>query len=170
MCVWCVWCVYNVCVMCVMCVLWWWCVRAVWCVRVCVFGGVWCVVCCTVRCGVCADSVCRMCVVCFGVCGVCAWCVVCVARLGTRKNLSPFFLFLRSLPSFSFSSLSARISFFLSLSLLVSLFVSVSSQLSVFLFSMTMAMTMIARPVGSLCTHGSDLPECQSAWAAAPSL
>ena len=26
-------------------------------------------------------------------------------------------------------------------------------------------MTMITRPVGSLCTDGSDLPECQSAWA-----
>ena len=26
-------------------------------------------------------------------------------------------------------------------------------------------MTTITRPFGSLCTHGSDLPECQSAWA-----
>ena len=65
--------------------------------------------------GVCAKSVCGMCVSCFGVVvccavslcvvlvlvlvrnvwcvvsvacvhGVCAWCVLCVARLGTRKN------------------------------------------------------------------------------------
>ena len=31
-------------------------------------------------------------------------------------------------------------------------------------------MTMVARPVGSLCTHGSILPRGQSAWALSPSL
>ena len=36
---------------------------------------------------------------------------------------------------------------------------------------LSVTMTMITRPVGlSLCTHGSDLPECQSAWTLAHSL
>ena len=75
-------------------------------------------------------------------------------------------LFRRSLP---FLLLSLSLFLVLSLcsslflSLLVSLFhIFLSSQLSVFLFSMTM--TMIVRPVGSLCTHSSDLPwgpECE---------
>ena len=55
------------------------------------------------RCGVCAESVCGMYVLCFGVmvccavslcvvlvcnvvCGVCVVCASCVARLGTRKT------------------------------------------------------------------------------------
>ena len=143
--------------------------------RVCCGGGVFveCGVAC-VLCSVCAESVCGMCVLCFGVCGVCCVCgvvcgAVCVAPLGTRKtsdslyrsllSFSSFVLFRRSLSSLCSSLFSACFSFF-----------SVSSQLSVFLFSMRMTMTMIARPVGSLCTHGSDLPECQSAWAVAPSL
>ena len=71
---------------------------------------------------------------------------------GGALSLSPFLCL--SLPSSSVPSFSSFVLFLFSL--LVSLFFSVSSQLSVFLFSMTM--TMIARPVGSLCTHGSDLP------------
>ena len=66
--------------------------------------------------------------------------------------------FSRSLPSFSSFSLSLRLS---------SLFLSsLSSSLS----SVSARMTMITRPLGSLCTHGSDLPECQSACTLAPSL
>ena len=61
--------------------------RAVWCVRVC--GGVWCVVCCTIR------YVLRVCVGCaFRVlvsvlcvqCGVCVcvwWCLVCCVLYST---------------------------------------------------------------------------------------
>ena len=60
-----------------------------------------------------------------------------------------------SLPSFSFSSL-----FLFSLPALV-----------VSLSSVSTTMTMITRPVGlSLCTHGSNLPECQSACTLAHSL
>ena len=36
--------------------------------------------------------------------------------------------------------------------------------------SLSATMTMITRPVGSLCKHGSDLPQCQSAWASVHSL
>ena len=64
----------------------------------------------------------------------------------------------------SLSTLSclSRLSF--SRSLLISLsFSSLSLTLSI-------TMTMIARPVGSLCTHGPILPEGQSAWATAQSL
>ena len=50
-------------------------------------------------------------------------------------------------------------------SLLSSLFPLLSS-----LSSLSATMTMITRPVGSLCTHGSDLPECRSAFAWAHAL
>ena len=96
-------------------------------------------------------------------------CCVCGAAWHA-ENLS-LSLSVPSLPSFS------SVVLFLFLSLLVTLsfsarFSSFLSpvKLSVFLFSMTMTMAMIARPVGSLSVHGPDLPECQCAWAVAPSL
>ena len=58
--------------------------------------------------------------------------------LSSLLSFSPLFLlslFLRSLPSFSFSFSSFSIS-----------------------FSLSETMTVITRPVGSLCTHSSDLP------------
>ena len=84
----------------------------------------------------------------------------------------------------AFSSLTSSLFPLVSLSLLscvslsplvclsshTSLFLSVSAHLFLsLLFSslktLSIAMTMVARPVGSLCTHGSILPEGQSAWA-----
>ena len=55
---------------------------------------------------------------------------------------------------------------------LVSLFLSLLISLSFSSLSTTLSikMTMIARPVGSLCTHGPVLPEGQSAGAMAHSL
>ena len=75
---------------------------------------------------------------------------------GSLLSLIPS-LFLSSLLFLSSVVLSIRS---LSLSLLF-----LSSPLSV-------RMSMITRPVGSLslCTQGSDLPECQSAWTLAHSL
>ena len=122
---------------------------------------VWYVVCCAMRC----------------VCGGCVWCDVCVGvvsvvsvgggawhaenprvciqnasvctfmhtrwrlepTLGGPLSLSP--LVLSSISILSFSS-----------SLLFSSF-----------FSLSVTMTMITRPVGSLCKHGSHVPQCQSA-------
>ena len=58
-----------------------------------------------------------------------------------------------SIPSFY------SLSLFLSLPLLYhSLSLSSFSSLFSLLSSLSATMTMIARPVGSLCTHGSDLP------------
>ena len=55
---------------------------------------------------------------------------------------------------------------------IVSLFLSLLISLSFSFLSTTLSitMTMIARPVGSLCTHGPVLPEGQSAGAMAHSL
>ena len=82
-----------------------------------------------------------------------------------------------SLFSPSCLSLLIRLSFSLSLSLLVSLCL-LSARLSFFLslsfsalsITLSITMTLIARPVGSLCTHGSILPDRQSAWTLAESL
>ena len=71
------------------------------------------------------------------------------------------------------SSLLIRLSISLSLSLLVSLCL-LSAPLSFFLSlsfsSLSITMTMIARPVRSLCTHSPILPDRQSAWTLAQSL
>ena len=63
-------------------------------------------------------------------------------------------------------SLLSYVSFFLSRSLSARLSLSLVGSLC--LFSITM--TMIASPVGSLCTHGPSCPEYQSARALAHSL
>ena len=75
--------------------------------------------------------------------------------------------------SLSLSSPSLFLSSFLLFSL-PSYFSRSLSLLSSLLSSLSATMTMITRPVGSLslslCKHGSDLPECQSAWSVAHSL
>ena len=78
-----------------------------------------------------------------------------VSNLHT-EGFSAFSVFL------ALSLLSVCPSFCLFSSLLFS-FLFLSSLLSV-------TMSMITRPVGSLCTHGSDMPECQSACASVHSL
>ena len=74
--------------------------------------------------------------------------------------------------------LSCSLSVFLALALSLLLFLCslLSCLLSLFflsplLSSLSETMTMITRPIGlSLCTHGSDLPECQCACASVHSL
>ena len=155
-CVLVLWCLWCLCVVCVVC-----CVR--WCV---------CVWLCVLWLG---------CVVCLG-CAVCVSVCLCACHTGhgrferthgsvlkvqtgafskhTRKRVIRLSLLscvsYVSLFSYASLSLSAHVFFFLCFSLL-------SKTLSI-------AMTMVARPVGSLCTHGSILPEGQSAWALSPSL
>ena len=71
--------------------------------------------------------------------------------------------------SLLFSSLLFSSLLFSSLLFSSLLFSSLFPLLS-FLSSLSATMTMITRPVGSLCTHGSNLPDCQSACTLADSL
>ena len=76
---------------------------------------------------------------------------------------------LSSLLSSLFSLLSSLSSLLSPLSsLLSSLFSLLSFSFS--FSSLSVTMTLITRSVGPLCTHGSDLPECQCAWASVHSL
>ena len=184
---------------CGMCVFVFWCCGVLCCVVMCGVGagvGAQCVVCGV--CGVCAWCLWCVCCVCcvLGVCGVVCVCCLCVARLGTRKtplvsNMRAFCQYTRRRfePTHrdvfnlhterrkwgrkgrrgSLLSLSLPFSLCLfrrSLSLLS--FSSRSCRLS---SPLSATMTMITRPVGlSLCTQGSDLPECQSACTLAHSV
>ena len=69
-------------------------------------------------------------------------------------------------------SLSSCVSLFSHVSLSSHTSLSLLISLSFFSLSITLSttMTLIARPLGSLCTHGPTLPEGQSAWALAHSL
>ena len=122
------------------------------------------------------------------------WCVVslvCVGRLGLRvyrenpRMLNTCARFARThggvldqhtgdvsnlhTGCLSLSLLSFSLSLVLSSFSLPSYVSRSLSLLSSLLSSLSAAMTMITRPVGSLSLskHGSDLPECQSAWAVA---
>ena len=147
-----------------MCVL---CFGVVVCCAVSLCVVLWCWCWCAMCGALCAWCVCVVCCVCGVLC--CVWCVwrglargkkpVCRFKtspcVGSNTSVCtgktracPFSL---SLPSFSFSSLFP--------------------PLVVSLFSLSNNDNDLTRPVGlSLCTHGSDLPECQSACTLANSL
>ena len=127
--------------------------------------------------------------------GLCLWCVVCVVRLGTRKNCVPakraHVFNMRAFCQYTrkrfepthgdFLNLHTvrREAVLFSLSLVPSLFLLLSlfrRSLHSFSFSFSLLFSLSNNDNDhsssrfSLCTHRSDLPECQSAWAVAHSL
>ena len=123
------------------------------CVCVCVCVGVdvrfvfWCcgVLCCVVTCGV-GTGVGVHCVVCGVVCGVvCVVCVVLSVCGAAWHSEKPLVCRFKTSPC-------------------------VGSKTLPLCTVKTRAMTMITRPIGSLCKQSFDLPQCQSACALAHSL